>query len=196
MINIEHIKTPNPEDFVQKMLKFQGDYHRIGSGSYGEVFGAKKSNIVYKVGSIDSNFPYLTFVDEVIKQSKPNPFFPRIYGVRYIHASDCCDEYQDLFVVAMERLQRLTDKVWRDFESLVVYELDETPCDIPDELEARTKAIGFEVNPNQDLKQAMKLLKKIYNKYSRSGEIVFDLHRENFMCRQKGSHPIFVDPFA
>lgn len=196
MIKIEHIKTPDPEDFVRKMLKFQGDYRVIGRGSYGEVFGAKKSNIVYKVGDIESNFPYLTFVDAVIKQSKPNPFFPRIYGVRYIRATHPYDDYQDQFVVAMERLQRLTDKVWRDFESLVVSELEETMYDIPDELEARTEAIGFVMGPNNDLKEATKLLKKIQNKYSRKDEIAFDLHRENFMCRSKGSHPIFVDPFA
>jgi len=195
MIKIEHIVTPDPDDFVKEMLKFQGNYRLIGSGSYGEVFGSKSSNIAYKVGSIEENFPYLTFINAIIKESKHNPFFPKIYGVRYIHSKDGDDD-EDLFVVAMERLRRLPKKTWREFEPLVVAGLDPECSSDNSKFLDTAKTIGFDIKPNVDLKRAIKLLKKIHNEYGDYEKVVFDLHKENFMCRNEWSHPVFVDPFA
>jgi hypothetical protein len=195
MIKIEHIKTPNPDAFVKEMIKFQGDYRLIGSGIYGEVFGSKSSKIAYKVGSIEDNFPYLTFVNEVIKESKHNPFFPKIYGVRYIRAKKGSDN-DDLFVVAMERLRRLPKKTWREFEPLVVAGLDSECSSDNSKFLDTAKSIGFDVKPNSDLKRAIKLLKKIDEEHGDYEKVVFDLHKENFMCRNEWSHPVFVDPFA
>jgi hypothetical protein len=195
MIKIETIVTPDPDAFVKEMIKFQGNYRLIGSGSYGEVFGSKSSNIAYKVGGIEDNFPYLTFVNEVIKESKHNPFFPKIYGVRYIRAKKSGDD-EDLFVVAMERLRRLPKKTWREFEPLVVAGLDPECSSDNSKFLDTALSIGFDVKPNSDLKRAIKLLKKIDEEYGDYEIVVFDLHKENFMCRTEWSLHVFVDPFA
>lgn len=161
------------------MIEDQGNYKEIGSGSYGKVFGAVGSNIVYKIGRCYDNKPYLSYVENVIKNAKGNPFAPKIYGVRIYE-----DDYHrdNVFVVAMERLCDLPGRMW--------YICDEFE-EVFKSFEHKDKSpLGIKRIIHHDLVSILKIIKQS----CRKSEGYTDFHDGNFMMR--GKQVVVIDPIC
>ena len=187
MFTIEkHTVDKNAEKFAQEMIKAQGKYKYLGSGSYGTVYGAKGSNVVYKLGDASDNTGYIAFIKTLAKQKTQNPFMPKVYGVRFIK-----DENGDeVFVVAMERLQHLP----RDKRTVVDFFCNELEDDGND-LTQGEKMLGVKRLVPKPLKEALDIL-RIAHRNSGSGwdSAGWDLHAGNFMMR--GQQVVCTDPLA
>ena len=186
MFKIEtHIVPKNAEDIALTMIQSQGKYTQIGHGSYGTVYGSKRSDIVYKLGEVDGNEGYLAYINVLAKQKTHNPFTPKIYGVRFIKERNCAG----VFVVAMERLTYMSN----DIE-------DEIPNFFEDQLMYGNPSIGTGIDMvlgikhiiPDPLQQAIKILKKAHA--SSNGKISWDLHSGNFMMR--GKQIVCIDPLS
>lgn len=186
MFTIEKIKIKredkeqHPHRAALSMIKAQGKFKCIGSGACAQVYGAKDSNIVYKVGEYDSSDGYVAYLKAIRKSASKNPFFPKIHGMR-VYSND---HFEDIYVVAMERLTTLPRKMYSicdHFEKLVCDDYDDIGC----------KLLGIKTVMPKHLKHAITVLK---NAKRSSRYIDFDLHDGNFMMR--GSQIVVTDPLA
>ena len=179
----------DPEELALNMVLAQLGKRgkRIGSGSYGEVYGAPNNDVVYKIGDATDNAGYLAFINTLEKQKTHNPFFPKIYGVRYLKKEHHWRE-QIYFVVAMEKLKRLSSKhmpVVRFFNAEL--ENDDDAYD----LDQANKLLGVKRVVPEPLKKAITVLKTA----SKNGyEVDWDLHEGNFMLR--GNQIVVTDPLS
>ena len=202
MFNIETFKVEeDPYKLAKEMIKAQlGKKARIiGSGVYGAVWSAKSSDIVYKIGDAENNDGYLSFIKVLAKQKTHNPFFPKIYGLRYIKRANPYHSLESTFVVAMEKLNRLKDRnnaVTSFFNNeLVDDEFDDEEFD-DEEYDNARKILGVKQIIPKPLKTALSVLreaKKLGNSERRFG-VVWDLHEGNFM--QRGNQIVITDPLS
>lgn len=184
MFAVEKFKVKGDAyEIAKKMVKAQGNAKFMDSGAYGSVYGAKGSNVVYKIGNADDNEGYLAFIKVLAKQKTQNPFLPKVYGLRFIKDNEG-DHY---FVVAMERLKELPRGMGH-------------VCDwFEDELRGSSsgggtaeKMLGVKKSMPKPLKEALDVLRKAYKE---GGSYVdWDLHRGNFMMRNK--QIVVTDPLA
>ena len=171
----------NAEDVAMEMIQAQGDYHKMGSGSYGAVYGSRNSNIVYKIGNARNNDGYLAFIKVLAKQKKHNPFLPKIYGVRFIE-----DQHgNEYFVVAMERLQELPNQLYDATNFLRVY------IENNDDMSG-AKDLGVEIKVPAALKQAIKVAETA-RKSAKYAD--WDLYACNFMVRD-AKQIVMTDPLC
>lgn len=188
MFTIERIKVKSndcdnywqePANCAAKALvKAQGKYKIVGSGCYGAVYGAKGSDIVYKIGDATDNDGYLAYVKQLSKQKTHNKFTPKIHGVRVYESKH--DKY---FVVAMERLSPLK----REHHSLVDWFAE---AFMNDNFKTMfRKELGIIVP--KPLKELYELL---VDSYTNGRNVDWDLHSGNFMMR--GDQIVIIDPLA
>lgn len=173
----------NAEDIAMEMIEAQGNYKKLGSGSYGAVYGSKKSNIVYKIGDASDNEGYLAFIKQLARQKKLNPFLPKIYGVRFIKDRTG----REYFVVAMERLQELPRRLQDATDFLRDYIQDRGS----DEL-AGARILGVKLSVPAALKQAIKVAETA-RKSAKYAD--WDLHDGNFMVRGE-RQVVMTDPLC
>ena len=182
MFKIETIVVKkNAYKAAKELVEAQGKYRKIGSGAYGTVFGTKGSNVVYKVGEVDDNDGYLSYVRELASHKAHNPFTPKIYGVRIYEPEGYGSSY---FVVAMERLAK-----------------GKGLCQVADWFEEQLCDNGNTANPAalsmlgikmpKALLDALKILHRAYNRASYGD---WDLHGGNFMLR--GKQVVITDPLC
>lgn len=182
---IEKIRTSgNGLDAAHKLIKDQpGEWKYIGSGVYGTVYGNKDKDWVYKVGDLNDNDGYLSYIKQLSKQKKHNPFTPEIYGVRFYIGPRFSG-----FVVAMERLkpmpQRGRGKVWALVDFI---EADNRRSDHFGPL----RELGVKIEFPDHLEEAVTLLRRA-KKQSKWAN--WDLHMGNFMMREK--QLVITDPLA
>jgi hypothetical protein len=169
------------------LVDSQGKYTNIGSGAFGTVYGCHNTNIVYKVGDVDCNTAYMSYVRELSRLKTPNKFLPTIYGCRiFKHRGD------SHFVVAMERLIRGSGDPFysavSQFQDFL--ENDSLSSSEPDML-------GIQQIVPEPLIQALTVVKRAYNHASAKsgGDVRWDLHRGNFMLRGK-NEIVITDPIA
>jgi len=192
MLKIETIKVNgSARDAAKDMIKAQGAYKRIGSGAYGEVFGAKNSEVVYKLGDSTDNDGYWAFVKTLMKEKTHNPFLPKIHGVRVYKAStNRWGDEDEYFVVAMERLARMPNKMnparhWFCDQ----LERGSYSSDTPDK---GAVLLGVKMVVPKTLTDALKVLRKAARSSSCAD---WDLHGGNFMMRG-AKQLVVIDPLA
>lgn len=177
---------------ILHMISCQGNYEYIGNGAFGTVYGSPKSGIVYKFGEYTSNRGYLSFVKEMSKLKKHNPFLPLIHGVRIYNAGK---GHRKFFVVAMERLE---SDGWNspgfDVAMSVVVKLirqDNTASD-PMPL----NFMGLQFKENDALFEAVNVVKSAHRAAQRPrNSVSYDLHSGNFMMRDR-NQLVVIDPLA
>jgi hypothetical protein len=181
----KHEVKGDAEKVAMKMINAQGKYKHIGSGSYGSVYGCKKSNVVYKIGDASDNEGYIAFIRVLSKQKKQNPFMPVIYGVRFIKDKDG-DEY---FVVAMEKLESLPRRMY----DVTDWFEEQLTGHGGSSMRDAELAVGVKRVVPKELSTALAILQTAYDK-SRSYGADWDLHEGNFMMR--GKQVVCTDPLA
>lgn len=185
MFTIERVKIKKSEydcayDAAIELIRAQGKYHKVGNGCYGDVFAAKGSDIVYKIGDATNNDGYLAYVNVLSKQRTHNKFTPKIYGVR-IYELNADEKY---FVVAMERLSEIKHYHYKLVDWFASMFMNDKFFDI-----MLSRELGIRI-PKQ-LKDLYLLMRKSY----KSGcYIDWDLHEGNFMLR--GDQIVIIDPLA
>jgi hypothetical protein len=195
MFKTETIKCKGKKsamDTATEMVKAQAEGMRmIGSGCYGYVYGVKGSDVVYKVGDANDNAGYLSYIDQLKRTKKHNPFTPKIYGVRIYEGV----YGEKAFVVAMERLtphksnaQRIMmHKVASWFEDNLTEDYDRTDMSCP--------ALGVQVTMPDALTECVAMIRKAYDNGRFFGDWVdYDFHAGNFMFR--GKQVVCIDPLA
>lgn len=185
MFEIEKIKIDkrdSPETAIRVLIKNQGRFTRIGSGCYADVYGNKKSNVVYKVGEVDSNAPYLAYVKALRVSRDANPYLPKIHGIR-IYSNGC--KYDDHFVVAMEKLTPLPRKLHS-----MPYFFERLLGDDGRDSDDYASAVALGIISNH-MQHAIKLLHRAYKSERDSS---FDIHSGNFMLR--GEQIVITDPLC
>lgn len=194
MLKIETIEVKgSARDAAKDMIKAQGAYKRIGSGSYGEVFGAKNSAVVYKLGDSTDNDGYWAFVKTLMKEKTHNPFLPKIHGVRVYKGTASTNRWRDedeFFVVAMERLTSMPNKMnparhWFCDQ----LERGSYSSDTPDK---GAVLLGVKMVVPKTLTDALKVLRKAARSSSSAD---WDLHDGNFMIRG-AKQLVVIDPLA
>jgi hypothetical protein len=170
MINAQH-----------KKMKF------LGSGCYGSVYGAKDSDVVYKIGKVSSNKPYLSYIKVLAKQKKHNPYTPKVYGVRYIKDQ----RGMTVFVVAMEKLTALPRDMY-DVASYFEGELEYGGND--DSKQDAEKVLGIVRKVPKQLNEAMSILRNAFDEAGGKWDANWDLHEGNFMMR--GKQVVCTDPLS
>ena len=195
MFKTETFKVEDdPAELAKVMVKAQLGKHarRIGSGSYGDVWGTKHNDIVYKIGNANDNTGYLSFMEVLAKQKTHNPFFPKIYGLRYLKYKMAYRE-ESTFVVAMEKLKRLSSK----HTPVVGFFNDELDGEYDDYgVDEAYAVLGVKRSIPKPLATALSVLReanKIANKKCYYG-VDWDLHSDNFMLR--GNQVVITDPLA
>lgn len=188
MFEIENIKIDrrdDPCDYIMRMIDDQGKFNMIGSGCYATVYGSKKSDVVYKVGEVCVNSPYLSYVKALRTCRVANPYLPKIHGVR-IYSNGC--KREDYFVVAIEKLKPLSRKLYNMpylFERLIYGNL------LNDVSDADTSSLGITVVIPKHIRHAIKLLHLARKSAKHSS---FDIHDGNFMLRDK--QIVITDPLC
>lgn len=188
MFTIETIKTKNfALAEIESLIKAQGKYKVVGRGAYATVYGSKESDIIYKVGEVSSNQPYLSYVKVLSRLKKHNPFTPKIYGVRFYKGKKSRDNYwvddSDYFVVAMERLNTAKGKasqVHNWFDTMLGGWAEDMSQEI----------LGVKMIIPEQLQHAMDILKASIRKSNGC----FDFHKGNFMMR--GNQVVITDPLS
>jgi len=182
----EYKRLDPTEAAANHLVDSQGDYARIGSGSYGTVYGCRDTNIVYKVGEVGYNTAYLSYVRELSRLKTPNKFLPTIYGCRIFKHRGASH-----FVVAMERLRPGSGSSFYNavsqFEELLEY--DDRTNSAPD-------ILGITRTIPKTVVDAVKVVKRAYYRASsKSHDTEWDLHHGNFMMRGK-NEIVITDPIA
>jgi hypothetical protein len=171
-------------DAAMEMIKSQCSGMRcIGSGSYGLVYGHPSMDIVYKVGLVKENEGYLVFVKTLQKQEKHNPFTPKIYGIRYYKNGNA---NEDVFVVAMERLQPSNSKKIARWFRENVDDIRNPIKDIP------FPDLGVKLIIPDELREFLDILHTAYKAGNYS--ISYDFCTSNFMYR--GKQLVCIDPLC
>lgn len=187
MFEIETIRvrrSERPDDVIEGLFDSCRKYKFIGSGCYASVYGAKNSNIVYKVGDVDSNGGYLSFIKSLKKSNSRNPFFPKIHGVR-IYTNGY--KYENMFIVAMEKLVHLNAGHHDSVEWIENYMLRDK---WNDPMSGAT-LLGVKMVIPKQLKAALDALKTICDK---NRDLQVDLHYKNIMLRK--NQFVITDPFC
>lgn len=185
MFSIEkHTVNTDSYNWIKDMIKAQGEYHRLGSGAYGVVYGSRKSDIVYKVGEVDGNEGYISFIKVLSRVKTHNPYLPKVYGVRFIKDR----RGNEYFVVALERLQELPGRMEDAAEMMRdILQEDEEFKD------QAASVLGITYKVPRELKQAIKILKQAHKEASKT-YADWDLHLGNFMAR--GRQLVVTDPLC
>lgn len=191
MFTIEKLKVEGKMDAhnaAEKMINAQHKKMKfLGSGCYGSVYGAKDSDVVYKLGDVYDNTAYLSYIKVLAKQKKHNPFTPKVYGVRYIK-----DRHGDtVFVVAMEKLAKLP-RGMHDVADVFENELDNGGYS--DSTKDAEKALGIERKVPKTLAEAFSILRDAYDEAGGRRDANWDLHSDNFMMR--GKQVVCTDPLS
>lgn len=185
-------------DATTAMIKNQeGNPSYIASGAFGTVYGAKGSDIVYKVGDCRNNDGYLSFLKTVaFHGSKDNPFLPKIFGIRFIMDRESKNDSR--FVVALERLKDAGSKLnsyssvydpeQRELYNLLKYAAGEQQTfDYSDK--EFNKTLSKQSAKNREyILEVGKLIKMA------KGENCIDMHNGNVMFR--GNQMVVTDPIA
>jgi hypothetical protein len=190
MFAIEKYKVKdNAEKVAKSMIQHQGNFRYIGSGSYGEVYGAEDSNVVYKIGDANNNVGYLGYIKVLAKQKTHNPYTPKVYGVRFING--CGTSH--VFVVAMERLKPLPRNL-HGVPDFFAEHLTRTG----DGLSPTDKALGLTQGIPKPLRSALTIIRSAYTNANKgahwSNSVDWDLHNGNFMMRD--NQVVCIDPLA
>lgn len=180
---------------------------RLGSGAFATTYlKSGRTPHVIKIGSMGD--AYIAYAKKVIQAKSKNPFLPKLYSLTLYKAKGENlpeIEYEEFYVVKMERLYDLEDKhensvgrIVDMMEQLLEYNHtvdkwmksnDYGHISVPGVLEVRTV-----VN-----KRALKLLKdlrKVVMKALRvSGHGDWDIHDGNIMVRKNGQL-VLTDPIA
>jgi hypothetical protein len=178
------------ETYAYHLVESQehGNYTEIGSGCYAEVYGMKKSPIVYKIGNAVTNVGYMAYIKELSKQTEHNPYLPKIHAVRiYDHS-----RHDKWFVVAMERLKPGHNYAFFDACSTL---RDLIEGGIDDE-EIKGDLLKIKHIFPDSLKRVVNVVRKAHSTaIKKSYEVGWDLHDGNFMMR--GNKQIVItDPLA
>jgi len=195
MIKVEKIKVGfgnrrgNKKNPAIALIKAQkGNFRRIGSGCFGDVFGSDQSSIVYKTGLVEENQTYLDFIRRVANLKVHNPYFPKVFGIRIYKDIDESDGDYDRFVVAMERLAHLKNLEHRRAVDII----DSLLCKYSGGVsEFESSALGIKVVVPKVLERAASLLQRIQDDNRAS----FDIHDQNIMLRGN-RQLVFTDPFT
>lgn len=190
MFTIEKFEVKgNAESTAMAMVKAQGAKKKLGFGSYGTVYGSRDSDVVYKIGDATDNEGYLAFIKVLAKQKTQNPYFPKIYGVRFIKGKegDYWGGSNKVFVVAMEKLKPLPNKMREVCE--IFEEEVRTDCYSTNKRNADA-LLGIKRKVPKQLLEAFDALRTAY----KSGDCSWDLHSGNFMVR--GKQVVCTDPLC
>lgn len=182
MFKIEYVHVDmNAQDFVEKMIRSQeGNFKQIGSGVFGRVFGSRiNKKIVYKIGEASTNTGYISYLKELSKQKKHNPFTPKIHAVRFVSGKGDTSA----FIVCMERLRELPYDGEEAADTLVDLIMGE-----------KKKQDTYNLGIRMVLPSEIKSLVRMVRKAERVSEATLDLHYGNFMVR--GRQIVVTDPLA
>ena len=167
MFPIEKIKCKEPEKEIYDFLKQIG-YKEKANGSFARVCMRRGSDLVYKVGKVESNAPYLAWV-KVLSKAEPTKYEPKIHSLTYYGKTH--------FVVCMEKLKSYED-AHNDGDTFV------------DQLD-RYFTYGRKYKFPAGLKVAIARLRKARLK-GRGKRWGWDFHVFNIMLR--GKQPVIIDP--
>lgn len=178
------VKGSGYQAAVQLIEDQPGDWGKIGSGVFGTVYGCKDKDWVYKVGNLNDNTGYLSYLNQLSTLEEHNPYTPEIYGVRFYKGTT-----SSAFVVAMERLtpmpQRGRGKVWA-LSDFIEGSANSDMKRIKD-----LQELGVKVEFPKPLEEVIELLHQAKKK---SKWASWDLHMGNFMMR--GKQLVITDPLA
>jgi len=182
MITIKHIEVDGSAYIAaRKIISSFGKVRKIGEGSYGTVYGVVGSDVVYKIGNIEENEPYLAYIKLLSRKRKHNPYTPIIHDIKFIRNKNGRNE--GYFIIAMEKLKEMTDEM-NDIFPLFSYVLYHN----------RDISVFKEntIDVTKELKDVITTLKKAYK--SCVGWVSWDLHNGNFMRRD--NQIVVIDPLS
>lgn len=186
LFKIEKIKVKGSGyDAAQNLIDEQpGVWDYIGSGLCARVYGNESKDWVYKIGLMEGNHGYLSYLKQLSKQKKHNPYTPKIYGVRYY-----IGDVDSAFVVAIERLKEVRTK--KDLYKVdVLADLIRVDGEFDEEFKEELK-----IKDEKRIKEVMEMIQILNLALKQSMEECFwDLHSGNFMKR--GRQLVVTDPLV
>lgn len=199
----------NPRDMALRMVAAQFgkktiDHIHHESGAFADVYVGSELDVVYKVGMIEGNEAYLSWINAILRSKTENPLVPKIYGVRFLFNKT--DEVRfdkinfpvnyyrtGVFVIAMEKLDKLeykkSSKVIDWLHGRISYKREST-WDYDTSLKKAKPPKKFQkmsLTP-ENYEEIRKLLNKARENHS------FDFHSENIMLRDKTI--VITDPLC
>lgn len=180
------------EDFI---VEFTTNMAVLGSGSFGTVYGKKKSKTVHKVTYVGGGWkwrhdPYFRYINDVVLplQGKSS-FVPKVYNVE-VHVFKTWHarpQYQTCYIVSMEKLKEF-DAIDDDVAIRVLKKYgfvanmnycDYGLCEDHPVVELQEDPDGvLRRARNKCIKQTIPLLKPLFKKYDT------DCYPRNFMWRK------------
>lgn len=200
-------KGQDAEEVVRNFIRSQpGKFKNLSSGLYGQVYGSKtEQRLVYKIGDLSENIPYLSYIKTLQQAKELNPHVPVIFRVRlYLDHDHTPRNPSGHFIVAMERLQERH----KDCDSLhkgtcqavheLIYAISDRKKDTVQRLLNAMSPFGRPAPEQQRaLREAGKLVVRAAKKASKTGyEEHFDLHDGNFMYRGSTGTLVITDPLS
>lgn len=184
-VSIERIKCNDPEGEADKFRKAEGYKSCLGSGLYARVYAKKGSDAVLKVGDVDRNDAYLSYVKAILRTKKQSAFLPQIIWVKIFR--DPRTREPGVMIVKMEKLKAVRDskEVEATIEALDNYFEHWSSRDT---MFKSYKLLGVEVTVPKDLRTAFSVL----DSAQRSNDHTWDWHSGNIMLR--GKQLVFTDP--
>lgn len=185
---IEIIKVKRkdcPKEAACDMIHSNGRLKLLGTGGYANVWGSKRSNIVYKVGKWEHYDGYMAYIKMLHKHCVENPYLPKIYGMRVYSNSK-----ESYYVIAMEKLKKLPYSMRHIVDAFE--EVWET-WTYNERVHEGRKMLGIKmavVYP-KGMKEALDVVRDA-KKSSRL--IGYDVHDGNFMLR--GKQVVITDPLC
>lgn len=188
-MKIKTVKVERAHKAAKAFIKEKGATRHIGSGCYGSVYGGTGLNVVYKVGDVDINAGYLSFIRQVIKQDSHNPFTPKVFSVTIF--DDCEERY---FVVEMEKLKSMKRSQYPAARKIADMMYNHSDLKVDRGL----AALGIKIHIPEEIRELTKMLKRAYKNANRNIEwcdaIDWDMHMGNFM--QRDGQIVVTDPLA
>lgn len=196
-VNFNVIKVdPTDEDDIYELAKNLYGKHieYLGSGAFGQVYSTTKRNRVVKVGEMDDNHAYLSWIREVVNQNQRNPFLPRVYSVTRINAP-----YASYFSIELEKLTAVEHSGYEyrsPYEDIVDY--------IDNYLHRETtneRSLRKFIKTKKELKlfhsalDLIKVAREKFYKMDENSECGFDIHTGNIMLR-RNSQIVITDPIC
>lgn len=192
---------------VNSNIKNSDTTQKIGSGVHADVFiRPTRPGTVVKMANVRdiNNDGYYQYITQVSKLAQSNPFFPRIYNIKFIKSSASNTNDKGTLAVEIEKLvplETLTKGQTAAVRGMLFNLPDEQQMDpvvqmtyiLDQAIDGKQKYIDLIKNP-----LLLKAVQQISSILTNNENLYNDLHEDNIMCRLTPNGPQLVisDPLS